>query len=389
MTEAAPPERFGRLGPQPAEALARLMPMREAIGITRIADITGLDVVGIPVVQVVRPLSLSNAVSQGKGGTLTQAAVSAILEAAEACYAERMAHFDAVVATARSLGIPRHRFEHHLSDGAAVDWHDQEISWVEADNLVDGDRHMVPLELVHTAYTVPPQCHDGTFTASTTGLAAGFVETDAIVHGILECIERDAIARANRTHGFFQDRRLDPETIDDPTVCTLLEILRTKGFLVGLWQAPSPVAVPVICCHLLENKPGEWAILPHPAVGSSANLDPGAAIANAIYEAAQSRLAGISGARDDMTRAFYPKYPDWQKIAAHRRLIAEGHRGVRYRALVEQDADRSGDRLSVLLATLTDCGVRVVDVVRIDTTPLVGLAVARVIVPALMPLMEQ
>jgi ribosomal protein S12 methylthiotransferase accessory factor len=89
-----------------------------------------------------------------------------------------------------------------------------------------------------------------------------------------------------------------------------------------------------------------------------------------------------------MTRAFYPKYPDWQKIAAHRLLIAEGHRTVHYHTLVEQNADGSGDRLSALLARLTDCGVSVVNVVRIDTTPLIGLAVARVIVPALMPLME-
>ena len=41
------------LGPPPAEALARLMAMRDALGITRIADITGLDRIGIPVMQAV------------------------------------------------------------------------------------------------------------------------------------------------------------------------------------------------------------------------------------------------------------------------------------------------------------------------------------------------
>ena len=46
-------ERYQRLGPPPDEALARLMTMREALGITRVADITGLDRLGIPVVQAV------------------------------------------------------------------------------------------------------------------------------------------------------------------------------------------------------------------------------------------------------------------------------------------------------------------------------------------------
>ena len=67
-----------------------LMAMREALGITRIADITGLDRLGIPVMQAVRPFSLSNAVSQGKGASLAQAAISAILESAEVVF--RRAH---------------------------------------------------------------------------------------------------------------------------------------------------------------------------------------------------------------------------------------------------------------------------------------------------------
>ena len=126
-----------------------------------------------------------------------------------------------------------------------------------ADDLLGGRRAFVPLELVHTAYVLPPLPGDGIFAASTTGLAAAFEEADAIAHGILECIERDAIARALRTHGFFQNHRIDPDTITDPELRDLMEILISKGVLVGLWQAPSPAGIPVVWCHLLEDGPRE------------------------------------------------------------------------------------------------------------------------------------
>jgi ribosomal protein S12 methylthiotransferase accessory factor YcaO len=49
------------------EALDRLKPLLPEFGITRIADVTGLDTIGIPVMTVVRPLARSLSVSQGKG----------------------------------------------------------------------------------------------------------------------------------------------------------------------------------------------------------------------------------------------------------------------------------------------------------------------------------
>lgn len=381
-------EQYKRLGPPPGETLARLMVNRKALGITRVADITGLDVVGIPVVQVVRPFSLSNAVSQGKGRTMAEAAVSAIFESAESCFAERLEYFNPVSATANSLNVPYDHFERHLRPGGPQDWRDWETSWIAAGNLLNGNSGLVPFEFVHTAYVVPSAPQEGVFVASTTGLAASFEEQDAIVHGILECIERDAIARAHLTHGFFQRRRIDLRTIDDPPICDLLEALSSKGLLVGLWQAPSPVGMPVIWCHLMEDREADAALLSHPAEGSAASTDPAAAIVYAIYEAAQSRLAAISGARDDMTRAFYPRYPDWQKIAAHRRLLAEGPRDQNFQSVAGQKTKSAGELLPHLLAMLEAAGIEAVYKVRIDTRPLNGLAVVKIIIPALQPLLQ-
>ena len=60
-----------------------------ALGITRIGDHTGLDIVGLPVWFAARPNSRGLAVSQGKGMTDEQARLSAAMEAVETAYAER------------------------------------------------------------------------------------------------------------------------------------------------------------------------------------------------------------------------------------------------------------------------------------------------------------
>ncbi|MER9709615.1 YcaO-like family protein [Mesorhizobium sp. M0174] len=381
-------EQYERLGPPADEALTYLMSMRQALGITRIADITGLDRVGIPVVQAMRPFSFSNAVAQGKGASLARAAISAILESAESFFAERIEYLDAAYASATLLGIPYGRFETWLREPAPADWRGRKIAWMEAENLLGGGRDFVPLELVHTAYLVPPSPCDGIFTPTTTGLAAALDEADAITHGILECVERDAIARALKTHGFLQHQRIDPATIDDARVLALLDELARKDMIVGLWLAPSPVGLPVIWCHLIESNPRETALLHLPADGSAAAFDPAAAAVQAIHEAAQARLAAISGARDDMTRASYPKYPDWQLIEAHRQLITGGRKDVSF---ARQPADRaaSGQTLrGSLLARLEESGISAVYLIRLNTSPWNRLSAVRIVIPQLYPLVE-
>src|SRR5690349_7195174 len=72
---------------QTLNSALRLAPV---MGITRIANVTGLDVAGIPVVMVSRPNSRSVTVSQGKGINLDSARASGLMEAAELYHAETM-----------------------------------------------------------------------------------------------------------------------------------------------------------------------------------------------------------------------------------------------------------------------------------------------------------
>ncbi|MET0410357.1 MAG: YcaO-like family protein, partial [Polyangiaceae bacterium] len=74
----------------PAETFARLQPLFPLVGITRVANVTGMDSIGIPVFMVVRPNARSLSVSQGKGLSEGAAKISGVMESVEQWHAERI-----------------------------------------------------------------------------------------------------------------------------------------------------------------------------------------------------------------------------------------------------------------------------------------------------------
>jgi ribosomal protein S12 methylthiotransferase accessory factor len=73
-----------------ADTYRRVRPHLRRIGVTRVADITGLDRVGIPVFNAICPRSRDTvSVYSGKGVTPTAARTSAVMEAVERYHAAR------------------------------------------------------------------------------------------------------------------------------------------------------------------------------------------------------------------------------------------------------------------------------------------------------------
>ncbi len=72
------------------ETLRRIEPKVPAAGITRVADITNLDRVGIPVFSCIRPTAEDGAITvyNGKGATVEESRISAIMEGIERYSAE-------------------------------------------------------------------------------------------------------------------------------------------------------------------------------------------------------------------------------------------------------------------------------------------------------------
>ena len=75
----------------PEATLERTTKLLSSIGVTRIANITDLDRVGIPVFSAIRPSAAAGAISiySGKGVNETNARISAIMESFERCLAEQ------------------------------------------------------------------------------------------------------------------------------------------------------------------------------------------------------------------------------------------------------------------------------------------------------------
>lgn len=358
--------------------------MRSALGISRLADITGLDIAGVPVVQAVRPMSRSNSVSQGKGGTLAEAVVSAVFEAAESFFAERVDRLETRVASAQALGAADGWLENHLQEGVPAHWGDWDLAWTMSMNLLGGPDVPVPLELVHTAYVVPPLPYDGVFKTSSTGLAVAVSKEQAVLHGLLEVIERDGLARMAGIHGFLHRHRIDATSIDHVELRETIVQIESRGFRIGLWHVPSPFGVPVISCHLMERAEPRLALLPQPSAGSAAHPDAAVAALAAIREAAQSRLTAISGARDDFGCESYPKYPDYDLLDAHSQLLAHARGSV----AIDRIPTPPGATVPDICDSLARRGIDRVCQVSLETQPLAELQAVKVFVPGLQPFYE-
>ena len=126
------------------------------MGITRIANVTGLDRIGIPVVTVVRPNARSAAVSQGKGLTLAAAKASGVMEAAELWHAEHIMKPLKLASLEEMRRVHRVAEPDQLPGVAGGDFEPNlSLLWIEGRDLVSGGSIWVTFELVSVNYTIP------------------------------------------------------------------------------------------------------------------------------------------------------------------------------------------------------------------------------------------
>src|SRR5262245_49375081 len=141
---------------EPATTLERLGPLLPPLGVTRVAVITGLDVIGIPVVIVCRPNGRSLSVSQGKGADLAAAKASGIMEAAEAWHAEHVL-LPLRLATYRELRSVAHVVDVELlpRQSQSTFHSDLSVLWIEGTDVLTAERVWVPYECVHLDFRSP------------------------------------------------------------------------------------------------------------------------------------------------------------------------------------------------------------------------------------------
>lgn len=353
----------------PEDTWRRIRPLLRPAGITRVADLTRLDSIGIPVWQAVRPASLNLSVSQGKGVDSMLARVSAAMEALELWHAEAIGlpvRRESVGAMRRELGdgvasLPRPA-RHLLSDAAVLDW-------LPARTLVDGAASALPREMVELDYRVGASWLPPLVTRTSNGLASGNTLVEAQLHGLCELVERDALARAPE-----QPRRaLDP-TLVEGDAGPLLDLMRAAGVEVRLADITGPVPVPCVEAAIRSDAFPLWCR------GAGCHPDPEVALCRALTEAAQSRLTLIAGARDDLTSHQYADLEDRWSTPAPPPAPAAGGGQARFEP-VAADSDLAAElrRVAGLVEALTGLPIAWVDLARRE----VGLPVVRLVAPGL------
>lgn len=360
----------------PSETLERVRPQFGAIGITRLADVTGLDRIGIPVVMACRPNSRSLATSQGKGLTLEAARASAAMECIELHHAER-------IARPLLLGSLTEVAEaHRVADVARLPrcrrsrWGEQrQVLWIEAFELNRGRGEWLPFEVVHASAALPQPTGSGCFQSTSNGLASGNHPLEALAHGLFEVIERDAVAVWQALPRQQRGRtEVDLGTVEQAGCASVLERFTEAGVEARTWEATSDVGVPAYLAEISDLVLAGRRRF----TGMGCHVDPSVALLRALTEAAQSRLTYVAGARDDIFRADYE------------RTVAPAAGGELPRPRAPRRFDPAppaefGDfatELRWLLERLTAAGLEAVHVVDL-TSGRFGIPVLRVVVPGL------
>jgi ribosomal protein S12 methylthiotransferase accessory factor len=269
-------------------------------GVTRVADITGLDHLGIPVFSCVRPSAVRASVSVtcGKGTTRAQARVGAAMEAIEYHCAESP---PAPLRRATFEELSRSDMALDPADLILPDWSpyrpDRELEWMPGWSVTTGDPCWIPANAVLHPYAGSTE-QLMILRGSTNGLASGNEIEEAVCHALAEVIERDAwsLCWVRVRFGLGDDvPGIDPATGSADAVW-LEERFRQGGVEVFARDITSEVGVPACYVATLEHTSART--LSHEGMG--AHPDPAVALVRALTEAAQSRAADIQGSREDL-----------------------------------------------------------------------------------------
>lgn len=369
----------------PDETWRRIAPLLPVLGISRVAGITGLDRIGIPVFTAVRPNGRSLSVFQGKGLTPQAARVSAVMEAFETWCAEAIRK-PVLFASYDEIEFERPVVDVSRLPVATVAPFDPGLPflWIEGTDLLSGDARFVPYEMVHANYALPEPAHSGVFVASTNGLASGNTRDEALLHALCEVIERDAVTLWKLTPDAFGPRRaVRLESVADPGCRWLLDCFAAAGVRVAAFDATSDVGVPVFAALIADATGGEAA----PELGFGCHPAPEVALSRALTEAAQARLTFIAGAREDIPDADYLAPAIAERAAAAAQILDGLQPAQDFSAVASVEAEDLAGDVAATLRALRRVGIA--EAVAVDIAPpAFGLSVTRVVVPGLEAALE-
>jgi ribosomal protein S12 methylthiotransferase accessory factor len=270
----------------------------------------------------------------------------------------------------------------------------QELAWVRGHSLRDDRPILVPARTAYYGQRAPAD--DFVFECSS-GCATGSCLEEAVLHGLLELVERDAFLLA-----WYSGQPLtgiDPATLPVPGARTLLDRAALHGYGVHLVDSRVDLSVPVVTAVAvrLDGGPGTLSF------AAGASLDPGAAALAALSESltyithlrgdAERRPADVADLAGDFDRvhslrdhALLYAHP---ASAVHARRFLEPARMLGFAEAYDEPAPAT-DLRQDLERVCDDIVAAGCDVIVVDqTTPEqadLGLTTVRTIAPGLLPI---
>jgi thioglycine synthase len=275
---------------------------REArrLGAVRPSNLAGLDELNMPVWQVVRPtardISGNVTVLTGKAWAEDQACLGAYMEFLERHWAE-CSEIEYIIARPSELQKDKKWFIPlavvPLPLGVP-DPGDEPLAWISGTTL-QGEEIWVPAHDVVCPFTPPTGARNPAIWRSA-GLASGGHLTEAVFYGLLEVIERDAMAVAELGR---LGTSVDLSSFPSQPVEALKQRLLSLDIHLEVKQLPAIGGVHVFAAFLDDRASRNPLRL---VGGHSAHVDPLLAIEKAILEAVQTRAVVIAGGREDLQR---------------------------------------------------------------------------------------
>ena len=283
-------------------------------GITRIADITDLDRIGLPIYTAIRPTAEEGAVSiyGGKGITKDHARASAMMEGFERYSAERQDSDEVTIAgldeisdlgeyiNPESLNLPKDFKKQSLDS--------MKLEWSPVKDIISDKEYYIPTNAIYHPYIHGNDC-ESLFKSNTNGLASGNILEEAILHGIFEVIERDAWSIFELTHKNYA--QIDLDSIESDIVNDTIDRFESNGIKIKLMDFTADINVPTIAASADDTVTRDAGLL---TLGMGTHLDPEVAILRALTEVAQSRATQINGAREDTVRADFAREAGYERM---------------------------------------------------------------------------
>jgi ribosomal protein S12 methylthiotransferase accessory factor len=355
------------------ETLARIEPKVPAAGITRVADITNLDRIGIPVFSCIRPTAESGAITvyNGKGATVEESRISAIMEGIERYSSElhdreiRLAPYQMLMGNETVLD-PNDLILPPMADTERL------IPWVEGYDIANNEPILVP---VHAVFHPLPSQYRQLFRTNTNGLASGNTIEEAIFHALSEVVERDAWSLVEAC----RDTGPCVADIGDPTLAEMQKKFADAQVEVLVRDITSDIGIPTMAAVADDVLLKDPLLL---TIGIGTHTSARIAVMRALTEVAQSRLTQIHGAREDTTIGDMRRKMGYDRVKRINKYWYKDNGTISYDKITSSDSDDFLKDIRFVISALKKQGldrVIVFDLTREE----IGIPVVRVIVPGL------